>query len=151
MKNILFIFDWQGTLMDDAGRLYDASMATLELLRGECDMAVISSHDGKYLRSYIKKLGINDYFITILGSGDALDDKPSPEVGALALQQSGKIYAAIWFIGDSEKDMICAGNMGAKSILIHNDDNDFYYKPDLVASGHNELQEIIKTILSNDQ
>jgi phosphoglycolate phosphatase len=82
--------------------------------------AVVSNKGGSRLRDEINnKFFWNDYFASIVGAGDAKEDKPSALPAKQALQDSKlKDYSNVWFIGDSFIDMKTADNLGCKGILF---------------------------------
>ena len=65
-------------------------------------------------------MGWLEYFEIFIGAGDAHEDKPSDAPLKLAIEESG-IKAEkqdIWFIGDTENDMLCAKTFGCHSVLV---------------------------------
>ncbi len=80
---------------------------------------VVSNKSNHYLRDESKQLGWDHYFASIAGAHDAPKDKPEREHPDYALKLAGlKAGADIWFIGDSETDVVCARNVGCTPILI---------------------------------
>lgn len=80
---------------------------------------VVSNKHGEYLRLEATMLGWTDLFAAIIGAQDAARDKPAREPVDLALNKAGiKAHADVWFIGDSEVDMLCARNAGCTPVLI---------------------------------
>lgn len=82
-------------------------------------LAVVSTKRGPLLRQEAKHLGVDHYFKQLVGAGDALRDKPDAEAVRKALEGSGIAPRPdVWFVGDSQTDMICAANAGCLPILI---------------------------------
>lgn len=90
--------------------------------------AVVSNKMGAYLREEADHLGWSSYFGAIIGANDALKDKPDPAPVELALSawqgRAGTPVERIWFIGDTDIDMICAKNTGLIGILVHAEEPD---------------------------
>ncbi len=79
---------------------------------------VVSNKSNRYLREESKVLGWDGFFVSIVGAHDAPKDKPAREHPDLALKLAGlKAGRHIWFIGDSETDVICARNVGCTPVL----------------------------------
>jgi len=84
-------------------------------------LCVVSNKNGNYLRTEAEALGWTRYFASIVGSTDALRDKPDREHADHALRIAGlKSSPSIWFIGDSEADIACARNADCTPVLIGN-------------------------------
>ena len=95
-----------------------------ELLRrlGERGLwvGVVSNKTGGFLRKEVEHLGWSRYFHTVIGAGDAPNDKPAPDPVHLALAQSGvPAGPEVWFVGDTEMDMECAHLSGCVPVLLH--------------------------------
>jgi phosphoglycolate phosphatase len=82
-------------------------------------LGVVSNKTGRLLRREAEQLGWSRYFGQIVGAGDATADKPDPAPVGLALEPSGVAAGAgVWFVGDTEIDIECAGNAGCVSVLL---------------------------------
>ena len=80
---------------------------------------VVSNKRGDYLRLEAERLKWQEYFVSIVGAQDAPRDKPARDHVDHALQPAGMTPdASIWFIGDSETDVMCARNAGCTPVLI---------------------------------
>jgi phosphoglycolate phosphatase len=80
---------------------------------------VVSNKRGDYLRLEAQKLKWENLFAAIAGAQDAPRDKPAREHVDYALNHSGLTAdAGVWFIGDSETDILCARNAGCTPVLI---------------------------------
>ncbi len=80
---------------------------------------VVSNKRGDYLRIEADKLNWQEYFVAIVGAQDAPRDKPHRDHVDHALDKGGIAASeAVWFVGDSETDMLCARNAGCTPILI---------------------------------
>ena len=103
---------------------------------------------GERLRNEItNKFAWHHYFTSIIGSGDAIEDKPSMHPAKLALHGSGIMdYSNVWLIGDSSVDLKTAQNLGCKAILFGNNtqaDNIPFY---LSVANHQELLKLLENI-----
>lgn len=80
---------------------------------------LVSNKLGTYLRIEVEKANWNDMFAGIAGAQDAVKDKPAREHVDHVLQDSGITAAPdVWFVGDSETDMLCGRNADCTPILI---------------------------------
>lgn len=85
------------------------------------DLSIVSNKRGDYLRREAAHLGWTGYFRALVGAGDAPRDKPASEAVELALSGGPARDGArrhVWFIGDSEIDLLCALNSGCYSVLL---------------------------------
>ena len=94
------------------------------LLRGlaESDsyyLAVVSNKRGDLLRREAARLGWDGYFERLVGANDAARDKPAVDAVEMALGDSGLAPGPeIWFVGDTDIDMVCAANAGCLPVLL---------------------------------
>lgn len=127
-------------------RTFECAHNLLDMLReNEIYVAAVSNKEGHHLRSEARILNIDTFFQKMVGSQDTHADKPSPVplLEALAPSQL-EPGAHIWFVGDSEVDVLCAQNAGCTPILIH--------RPQTIYDGaHNvqNCQELKECILKN--
>ncbi|MEQ9595400.1 MAG: HAD family hydrolase [Parvibaculum sp.] len=82
-------------------------------------LGVVSNKRGSLLRLEAAELGWDRYFGPLIGAADATRDKPSPEVVDFALTGTGIAAGpAVWFVGDTDIDILCARNAGCTAILL---------------------------------
>jgi phosphoglycolate phosphatase len=82
-------------------------------------LAVVSNKQGGYLRRESTHLGWDGHFVSLIGAGDAPNDKPSADPVHLALKETGVPAGPdVWFIGDSSTDIATAFASGCTAILI---------------------------------
>ncbi len=83
-------------------------------------MGVVSNKRGGNLRIEANHLGWTPYFGAVVGASDAAADKPDRAHVDMALAPSGGIAPAedVWFVGDADIDMTCAGRNGMTGVLI---------------------------------
>lgn len=80
---------------------------------------IISNKTGRYLRKEIAALGWEPYFLSVIGAGDADRDKPDPIVVEQSLAVLPVVASSeIWFVGDTDVDLICAGNSGCLPVFV---------------------------------
>ncbi len=82
-------------------------------------LAVVSNKRGAFLRTEAAHLGWDKYFRALAGAGDAARDKPAREHVDLALDGAGITPGPeVWFVGDTDIDMVCAWNSGCTPVLL---------------------------------
>ncbi len=80
---------------------------------------VVSNKRGDYLRIEAEKLDWQKYFVSIVGAQDAPRDKPARDHVDHALKNTNIVAdPSVWFVGDSEADVLCARNSGCTPVLI---------------------------------
>ena len=87
----------------------------LQSLHGTVPMAVVTNKPEALSRLLLEKLGILEYFVTVIG-GDTFDfAKPNPGMLQGALDRSG-VTGPCFMIGDSAGDVKMAQAFGATAI-----------------------------------
>lgn len=113
-------------------RTYEADhLAQLRALPGAAEMlralaaaedlllGVVSNKRGQLLRLEAAELGWDRYFGPLVGATDAAKDKPAREVVDFALAGSGIAAGPeVWFVGDTDIDVLCARNSGCTAVLV---------------------------------
>lgn len=85
-------------------------------------LGVVSNKTGRYLREEAEHLGWSGHFGRIVGALDAARDKPAPDPVVMALDGSGlRLGPEVWFVGDTDIDMLCAHNAGCTGLLIRDE------------------------------
>ena len=85
-------------------------------------LAVVSNKRGDLLRSEATQLGWDRYFDRLVGANDAARDKPAVDAVDLALGDSGLAPGPeVWFVGDTDIDMLCATNAGCLPVLLRDE------------------------------
>ncbi len=110
----------------------------------EIPLGIVSNKNANSLRSEAKKFELDQYFESIIGSGDAKFDKPHPAPLELAIQDM-QIENKVWMIGDTINDIECAKQHGSISILYgdRSEDEIKDLEPDIFVRTHIDLVEII--------
>ncbi len=94
------------------------------LLRGLAEsggyyLAVVSNKRGDLLRREAARLGWDGFFERLVGANDAARDKPAVDAVEMALGDSGLAPGPeVWFVGDTDIDMLCAANAGCLPVLL---------------------------------
>lgn len=117
---------------------------------------VVSNKRAIFLNEEIKVFGWTSYFQSVVGAGDAKEDKPSAAPLFLAMERAGLSMSLekVWYIGDTEFDIACAKNAGARSIIIrppYEQEKDFSNlenEPDLVVGSAHDFMLFLKEIRS---
>jgi phosphoglycolate phosphatase len=80
---------------------------------------VVSNKRGLLLRKEADHLDWSRFFGRLVGAGDAVRDKPAPEPVSMALE-GGPVAPGpdVWFVGDTDLDMICARDSGCVPLLV---------------------------------
>lgn len=88
-------------------------------------LVVLSNKTGAYLRAEAAHLGWTGYFDSLIGAGDAVQDKPAPESLQLALARAPVGPGSkVWIVGDAGIDMEIAHKTGCLPVLLHRDAGD---------------------------
>jgi phosphoglycolate phosphatase len=118
----LFYESYERLHIEELQELPGAGELLSRLRELEIFLAVVSNKTGPYLRKEASFLGWDDFFGSLLGAGDAPRDKPAPDPVVMALADSGlALGPSIWFVGDTDIDMLCAANAGGTGILLRAD------------------------------
>jgi len=94
-----------------------------ELLSGLAEqgfyLGVVSNKRGSTLRKEAAHIGWNGHFRSLVGATDAPRDKPAPDPVYLALgREATPAPGEVWFVGDTDIDMLCAVQSGCVPILL---------------------------------
>jgi phosphoglycolate phosphatase len=124
-----------GDRAKEAGRIFSDHFASRHLVElrempGAGDMlrrlaasgtylGIVSNKRGRFLRLEAEHLGWSGHFTRLVGAADAAEDKPAVAPVDLALQGSGIGRGPdVWFVGDTDIDMVCAVNAGCFPVLL---------------------------------
>ncbi len=132
------------------------SEKVLDLLyKRNIPMGIVSNKKANLIRNELKKFGWEKYFKVVVGSGDACLDKPSSAPLLLAIEKSGinidknnYSFSDIFYIGDTENDLLCAKELGCKPIFfLNNQENSQYlvenYNPLIKFNSYKQLESIL--------
>jgi phosphoglycolate phosphatase len=80
---------------------------------------VVSNKRGSFLRKEAEHLGWSRFFGRVIGAGDAPRDKPAAEPVVMALEGGAMAPGPeVWFVGDTDLDMVCARDSGCVPVLV---------------------------------
>ena len=99
----------------------EGAEAVLDVLRKlQVPCGVVTNKKRELVESEIRHYGWEDYFVSVVGAGEAEADKPSAAPLFLAIERSGLDISAkkTWFIGDTDNDLKCAEGAECISVLI---------------------------------
>ncbi len=126
----LFPDDWQSAMDDFYGYIQARHLDDLVLLpfanevikcltaRG-IPLGLVSNKNKQLLVKEVMHLGFSEYFGTVVGSADAVRDKPDPAPVQLALEQLGtKPSMDVWLIGDTPVDWKSAKAASIRAIGV---------------------------------
>ncbi len=96
-----------------------ADLLALWAREGRGPLSVVSNKQGQLLRDEAKRLGWDSHFHRLVGANDAQADKPDVAPVLMALADSGiEPGPEVWFVGDTDIDMLCANNAGCTAVLL---------------------------------
>ena len=82
-------------------------------------LGIVSNKRGRFLRLEADHLGWTGHFTRLVGAADAAEDKPAVAPVDMALAGSGIARGSeVWFVGDTDIDMVCAANAGCFPVLL---------------------------------
>ena len=115
-------------------------------------MGVVSNKKGNFISREIEHFGWGHYFSSIVGAGEALQDKPSSTPLLLALKRASLSpnMDTIWYVGDTENDLACAREAQCAGILLRGHEAPEplikKYNPLFFVENCTELREILVAI-----
>ncbi len=83
-------------------------------------MGIVSNKRHKFLIREITHLGWDKYLVSNIGAGEAAKDKPAPDPLLMAAEKMGlhPDKDELWYVGDTETDMMAAIAAGFQPIFI---------------------------------
>jgi phosphoglycolate phosphatase len=82
-------------------------------------LGVVSNKRGPFLREEAEHLCWSRFFGKVIGAGDAVRDKPALEPVLMALDGTSLAPGPdVWFVGDTDLDMVCARDSGCVPVLV---------------------------------
>ena len=91
---------------------------TLEILRRQSQLAVLTNKSEPYARRILEGLGVASLFTVIVGERNGKVTKPDPEVLKALTEQLGVSSNATLMVGDGENDILVARAVGCRSCAI---------------------------------
>lgn len=100
-------------------RLFPDTVRALEAVRQAGRRAAIVSNFGEYLRHFLERCGIADYFDFAVISACEGCEKPQPEIFYRALHRAQTEPERALFVGDNvEEDFFAATRVGMRAVLV---------------------------------
>ena len=118
------------------------------LLKQAIPCGIVSNKRHEFLLKEVAHLGWENHAQVIIGAGFSERDKPAADPLLDALKAC-ELSAGpdIWYIGDSEADMITANEAGCSAVLVrHNHDNEHLvesYNPFMVLDDCEALRQVL--------
>lgn len=92
-------------------RIIPHTIETLEILKQKYRLGIVSNHK-VWLPEYLKKLGLADFFETIIVSEIVGVEKPDVKIMELALENLSLDAESCLYVGDHPFDVLCAKGAG---------------------------------------
>lgn len=89
-----------------------------ELHRRGIRQAIATNKLGRFSRAIIRHLGMEEFFLAILGDEDVALNKPHPEMLLAAIEKMGLPKETVIMVGDSLVDIQAAQNTGIRIFAI---------------------------------
>lgn len=116
-------------------------------------MGIVSNKKANFIREELRHKNFGACFSVIVGAGEAEADKPSCALLRLAVDKMSAEHIApndVWFVGDTENDLACAKNYGARAIFLkgHADTERLIeeYKPYASFDNYRQLKDFLVAI-----
>ena len=114
-------------------------------------MGVVSNKKKEIIQNEIRHLKWDNYFLSVVGAGEAVQDKPSGAPLTLGIEKASiDPKAEIWYVGDTENDLACARDFGCSAVFIRghveSDALIKLYEPELCVQNCDEIKEILVAI-----
>jgi len=98
------------------------ALPVLHALRSSKKLALVSNFDHPpHVHAVITKLGLRDFFDSVVVSAEVGVKKPNPRIFDFALKRTGLKPQEIVYVGDTEDDIIAARAAGIVPVLIQRD------------------------------
>ena len=116
----LFLKTFLSHYMDFIGysSVYPKVVETLEALRCEYKMAVLTTKAQKQAERVIAAFDLTKYFDFIMGRRDGIPVKPDPAPYYYLCKELGVKPEESMMVGDTEFDVQCGHNVGAKTVAV---------------------------------
>jgi len=112
---------------------------------------IVSNKRHPFLLKEVTHAGLDEYVNISIGAGFSVKDKPAPDPLIEALKSNNlEPSLDIWYVGDSETDMLTADSAGCSAVLIrHGHDNEHLidqYKPFKIFDDCKQLMEYVQSV-----
>ena len=126
----IFREKYRDIYLDKTSLLDGAKEVIEELFRRSIRLAVASNKSGKFCRKLLAQLGIDRFFTAIMGVGDGLRPKPSPDMVNAVVKDLALYPNEIIMVGDTAED-IKAGKAAGIDVYA-------------LGSGYHPLEKLIR-------
>lgn len=100
-------------------KLYEDVEEVLSLLKlKKIKTSLLTTKGQEMAEKIIEHFGLEKYFDLIMGRRDGIAHKPSPEPLQLICKNLNASYSETLIVGDTELDIICGKNAGAKTCAV---------------------------------
>ena len=127
--------------------LFDSATETLSALKNKVKLGMITNGPSKFQRGKIEKLHIEQYFDSIIVSGEFGKHKPHPSIFLEGIKSLNADPETSLHVGDRlDSDIEGAQSVGMRTILIHNNypyDIQSNAKPTATIKNVNDLLELL--------
>jgi phosphoglycolate phosphatase len=114
----VLIFDWQGTLANNSGKLFPGVAQTLDILKqNNFVLALATSMPQERIIALLEDNHL-DTFFDVVQTGDMGYQKPDPGMLHAILQQISQTANECLMIGDSIADLVMANDAGMAAIAV---------------------------------
>ncbi len=128
-------------------KLYPHVRKVLKALHGRIPLAIVTDAQSTYARGELHKVGIAEYFGSIVVSGDHGYRKPDPRLFHMALGAMGVPAENTLYVGnDMFRDIYGAREVGMRTMMFNSDQGTKSYKdcvPDYSIDDHLQLLELL--------
>jgi len=115
----LFYERFEATHLDLLRELPGAARLLDQLREQGFYLGVVSNKRGTTLRKEAAHIGWDGHFRRLVGATDAPRDKPAPDPVFMALDaEAPPAPGDVWFVGDTDIDMLCAVRSGCVPVLL---------------------------------
>ncbi|UFS59176.1 HAD family hydrolase [Subtercola endophyticus] len=128
-------------------KLYPHVRKVLQQLAGRYELVIVTDGQSSYARGELHKVGIAQYFRSIVISGDHGYRKPDARLFHAALDAVGVAPEHALYVGnDMHRDIFGAREAGMRTVLFESDQGTKHYRdcvPDHTISDHRQLLRIL--------
>lgn len=115
-------------------------------------MGIVSNKKSEIIERELYHLQWEHYFPSVIGAGEADEDKPSAAPLQMAMDRVGlsPTKHVVWYVGDTENDLACAQAAGCPALFLtgHADTEKLIkkYEPFLCFDNYSQLKEFLVAI-----
>lgn len=149
VANEIFVNELKNFSVDDIVVFSDIEEVLKYIADSNIFLGIVSNKLSIGLHNELEHFGLKKYFQNIVGSGDAIRDKPYKDPVILVLENSGIAPASdVWLVGDSITDIECAINSNITPILYKSNYTKIEEKC-IKINSHVEIISMLENIKNN--